>query len=406
MINASRTPSKNHTPRITGLLFALLMSVVYFPVFAQTASATSWEKEFEDLRMQRDKEKAQVLAPIQTRFESAAQELFRTTMQAGNLEAANALKARLKSPPQDKTWKSRQESQLMGMMVRRDKEIALAVNPIQKRFELATQLLLLKAMQTGDLESANKLKAMIETAGGAAGSVEKNMVRVEGGALPSGSGLAGQVVATFQIGKYEVTWGLWKEVRDWAAANNTGYDLEDVGKTYPEESGDNFPVVYVSWYDALKWCNARSEKDGLNPVYQVNWETYKSGQMIPVVSNAANGYRLPIEKEWEWAARGGVSSKGYTNSGSNDADAVAWTEENSKREAKIAGTKLPNELGIYDMSGNILEWCWDKINANRRLRGGGWYFPVGKSTLARRNALNPDGRYRPFGFRVAMNAAK
>ena len=241
MINASLTPSKNHTPRITSLLFALLMSVVYFPVFAQTESATSLEKEFEDLRMQRDKEKAQVLAPIQTRFESAAQELFRTTMQAGNLEAANALKAMLKSPPQDKTWKSRQESQLMGMMVRRDKEIALAVNPIQKRFELATQLLLLKAMQTGDLESANKLQAMIETAGGAAGSVEKNMVRVEGGALPSGSGLAGQVVATFQIGKYEVMWGEWQKVRDCAVAK--GYDLKDMGQGLSE----SHPVTHVNW---------------------------------------------------------------------------------------------------------------------------------------------------------------
>ena len=232
------------------------------------------------------------------------------------------------------------------------------------------------------------------------------MVSIQGGTLPQGSELAGQAVESFQIGKYEVTWGLWKEVRDWAAANNTGYDLEDVGKTYPWEAGDSFPVVFVSWYDALKWCNARSEKDGLNPVYQVNWETYKSGQIVPVVSNAANGYRLPIDKEWEWAARGGVSSKGYTYSGSNDPDAVAWTEGNSKREAKIVGTKLPNELGIYDMSGNIFEWCWDKVNANRRLRGGGWYFPVGKSTVARGDSLNPDGRYRPFGFRVAMNAAK
>ena len=333
MNNTCLTPSKNHAPRIAGLFFTLLMSVVYFPVFAQTASATSLEKEFEDLRMQRDKEKAQVLAPIQTRFESAAQELFRTTMQAGNLEAANALKAMLKSPPQDKNWKSRQESQLMGMMVRRDKEIALAVNPIQKRFELATQQILHKAMQTGDLESANKLKAMIETAGGAAGSVEKNMVRVEGGALPSGSGLAGQVVATFQIGKYEVTWGEWQKVRDWAVTN--GYDLKDVGQGLSE----SHPVTHVNWYDVVKWCNAKSEKEGKTPVYQVSGTTYKKGETVPTVSESANGYRLPGEKEWEWAARGGKNSKGYSYAGSNDLNAVGWVSDNSDARTHEVGKK-------------------------------------------------------------------
>ena len=233
----------------------------------------------------------------------------------------------------------------------------------------------------------------------------REMVPVQGGTLPQGSELAGQKVNSFQIGKYEVTWGLCKEVRDWAVANNKGYDLANIGNTYPQGRADNFPVVYVSWYDAVKWCNARSEKEGLVPVYQVNWETYRNGQMVPVVDNASNGYRLPVEKEWEWAARGGLSSKGYTYSGSNDPDAVSWTQENTKRETKGVGTKQPNELGIYDMSGNVFEWCWDQKNANRRLRGGTWYFPAERSNITRRDrdSLNPDGRYGPFGFRVAKN---
>ena len=401
MNNTCLTPSQNHTPRITSLLFALLMSVVYFPVFAQTASATSLEKEFEDLRMQRDKEKAQVLAPIQTRFESAAQELFRTTMQAGNLEAANALKAMLKSPPQDKNWKSRQESQLMGMMVRRDKEIALAVNPIQKRFELATQLLLLKAMQTGDLESANKLKAMIETAGGAAGSVEKNMVRVEGGALPSGSGLAGQVVATFQIGKYEVTWGEWKEVRDWAVTK--GYDLKDVGQGLSE----SHPVTHVNWYDVVKWCNAKSEKEGKTPVYQVSGTTYKTGETVPTVSESANGYRLPSDKEWEWAARGGKNSKGYAYAGSNDLNAVGWFNENSGGKTHEVGGKLANEIEIYDMSANVWEWCLELFGgSSRRIRGGSWDGHAGYATVADRGngGDGPDRRYINVGFRLVRSS--
>lgn len=233
-----------------------------------------------------------------------------------------------------------------------------------------------------------------------------DMVTVQGGTLPQGSELAGQVVDGFQIGKYEVTWGLWKEVRDWAVANNKGYDLANIGNTYPQGRADNFPVVYVSWFDAVKWCNARSEKEGLLPVYQVNWETYKNGQIVPVVNKASNGYRLPAEKEWEWAARGGLSSKGYTYSGSNDPDAVAWTQENTKRETKVVGTKQPNELGIHDMSGNVFEWCWDKKNANRRLRGGTWFYPAERSNITRRerDSLNPDGRYRPFGFRVARTS--
>jgi formylglycine-generating enzyme required for sulfatase activity len=232
------------------------------------------------------------------------------------------------------------------------------------------------------------------------------MVPVQGGTLPQGSELAGQTVDGFQIGKYEVTWGLWKEVRDWAVANNKGYDLANIGNTYPQGRADNFPVVYVSWYDAVKWCNALSEKEGLVPVYQVNWETYKNGQIVPVVNNASNGYRLPAEKEWEWAARGGLSSKGYTYSGSNDPDAVAWTQENTKRETKVVGTKQPNELGIHDMSGNVFEWCWDKKNANRRLRGGTWFYPAERSNITRRerDSLNPDGRYGPFGFRVARTS--
>jgi hypothetical protein len=99
-----------------------------------------------------------------------------------------------------------------------------------------------------------------------------NMVSVQGGTLPSSSQLAGQTVTTFQIGKYEVTWGEWKEVRDWAVAN--GYtDLVNVGAG----SAGNHPVRNVSWYDVVKWCNAKSEKEGLVAVYSVNGTVYRSG---------------------------------------------------------------------------------------------------------------------------------
>jgi formylglycine-generating enzyme required for sulfatase activity len=234
----------------------------------------------------------------------------------------------------------------------------------------------------------------------------KNMVAVQGGTLPQGSSLAGQSVGSFEIGKFEVTWGEWKEVRAWAVTN--GYaDLAGVGDTYPSGSPDNFPVVYVSWYDAVKWSNAKSQMEGLTPVYTINGTTYKTGQVAPTLSSSANGYRLPSEKEWEWAARGGVSSQGYAYSGNNDINAVAWYYSNSSSGTKAVGTKTSNELGIYDMSGNVWEWCedWDAYFSYRRGRGGSWRDDdVGYAAVAFRGGTAPDYRSYNFGFRLARNA--
>ena len=242
--------------------------------------------------------------------------------------------------------------------------------------------------------------------GSGGGNATADMVSVSGGTLPTSSDLAGQVVATFEIGKYEVTWGEWKAVRDWAVTNNKGYDLAGVGGTYPSGSADNFPVCNVSWYDVVKWSNARSEKEGLTPVYQVSGETYKTGKSVATVNSTANGYRLPSEKEWEWAARGGVSSQGYAYSGNNTASVVAWTHDNSSGGSKAVGTKTPNELGIYDMSGNVWEWCEDVVGAStRRIRGGSWYDNVGIAAVAYRDYYNnPDDRYLSFGFRLARSS--
>ena len=244
--------------------------------------------------------------------------------------------------------------------------------------------------------------------GSGGGNATADMVSVSGGTLPEGSELAGEVVAAFQIGKYEVTWGEWKTVRDWAVAN--GYsDLSRVGDTYPSGSGDNFPVINVSWYDVVKWSNARSEKEGMTPVYQVSGVTYKTGEVEPTVNATANGYRLPSEKEWEWAARGGVSSQGYTYSGSNTASEVAWTIENSSDGTKAVGTKVANELGIYDMSGNVWEWCWDRYtqySSFRLIRGGSWMHYADGTTVANRDSNNDFSDYRDLniGFRLARSS--
>lgn len=127
------------------------------------------------------------------------------------------------------------------------------------------------------------------------------MVSVPAGTLPQTSTLAGQAVSAFSIGKFEVTWGEWKTVRTWAAAN--GYDIGSTGGGV----ADNHPVTEIQWYDVVKWCNAKSEMEGLSPVYSYNGSVLRNGGWQVLGSDATdnigfdtqkNGYRLPTIKEW------------------------------------------------------------------------------------------------------------
>jgi formylglycine-generating enzyme required for sulfatase activity len=236
-------------------------------------------------------------------------------------------------------------------------------------------------------------------------SGEPNMVLVQGGTLPAGSALANQTVSAFHIARFETTWAEWKQVRTWAVAN--GYtDLANVG----QGSADNHPVRNVSWYDSVKWLNAKSQMEGFMPVYSVNGTTYKTGQFIPTLLATANGYRLPAEAEWEWAARGGVLSQGYTYSGSNDPNQTAWYNGNinGKFGSKPVGTKLPNELGIHDMSGNVWEFVWNPASpadSYRIPRGGMWNTGLGNLALNTRKVNNADyNEIVNWGFRYARNA--
>jgi len=199
------------------------------------------------------------------------------------------------------------------------------------------------------------------------------MIKVEGGLLPKDSTVERRSVKDFEIGKYEVTWGEWQKVRDWAVAN--GYDdLNGLGKGLSE----THPVTDVIWYDLLKWCNAKSEMERLQPVYLLEGKVYKTGgepsktgALAIKEKSGARGYRLPSEAEWEWAARGGRKANKYMYSGSNALDQVAWTSDNSGGQPHPVGQKKPNELGIYDMSGNIMEWCNGPDGTfTPRLRGG------------------------------------
>jgi len=174
------------------------------------------------------------------------------------------------------------------------------------------------------------------------------------------------------------------------------------------------PVINVSWYDAVNYCNWKSEKDGLELSYNI------SGTNI-TWNREAKGYRLPTEAEWEYAGKGASVSKEFIYAGSDNFNEVAWFYENCSKKPEHIAMKLPNEIGIFDMNGNLWEWCWDlfdKLQATsvilknpigatngmtRVVKGGSWKNLGEKSNVEFRSSMKPYVKLDTIGFRIVKS---
>jgi formylglycine-generating enzyme required for sulfatase activity len=252
-----------------------------------------------------------------------------------------------------------------------------------------------------------------------------HMVYIEGGTFNMGcttvSGDADEypvhevTLSPFLLSEHELTQGEYIAITD----------------TNPSQfpNGLSYPVDNVSFYDAIAYCNLRSVAELLSPCYEyigygtdisewpIDWNT--SSHYNIICHFDVNGYRLPTEAEWEFAAKGGISTHNYEYAGSDNIDEVAWYGENSNGQSQIVETKNPNELNLYDMSGNIWEIVWDwygfysdeqQFNPEgpatglfRVFRGGMWYADASYSRVSNRSFTAPTSIASTYGFRVAKS---
>lgn len=241
-------------------------------------------------------------------------------------------------------------------------------------------------------------------------------VFVEGGTFNNGT--SNITLSSFYIDKFELTQAGYQEVMGINPSYSPG--------------NPNKPVEQVSWYKAIEYCNKRSMNEGMTPCYSYStfgtnptnwpagWSTSDANHTNISCNWTANGYRLPTEMEWMFAAKGGIQTHGYSYSGSNNIDSVAWYYANSSGITHQVGNKTINELGLYDMSGNVWEWLWDIYNSSypagpqynpygvssgpyRGLRGGCWYSYEVSCTVDNRDKFQPTFTSSYYGFRICRS---
>jgi sulfatase modifying factor 1 len=266
------------------------------------------------------------------------------------------------------------------------------------------------------------------------------LVNITGGiySQTDGTNSFNHTVSNFSIGKFEVVYELWYSVYQWAILNgytfaNPGTEGHDGVAGAVPTTAKYEPVTTINWRDAIVWCNAYSEMEGLNPCYTYSSSTIKDSRDTNATACdssecnwSMNGYRLPSEGEWNYVAGNlGVTPWNYASgatasySDSTETQKVAWYNLNSEGYTHNVGTTTNSSaLTLWDMSGNVWEWCWDwygnypdtttdyhgpSSGSDRTSRGGAWLSASMTMRIGSRNSFNPSSEFNSFGFRVARS---